>query len=255
MSDRHDHPITDGIRRAIRDDGRTPFELAKLANIGPQQLYRFLNGKRGLSLEVLDKLAVVVGAEVRKVGEVVQVSSTITVPVEAPVSTVPNPGGLLLRSPGLSPFVRGKPGVIRASAAAPGTRPITATMREEAMSGGSRRPDHGQARRAGQRRRMQIEGLGPGVLEFYLKLDRKDRPPYYKLLDAMFGYDLPGPHSRGWYRRADGIQEIVLKRPEVISWLWDLPPERRVTASRALDPEAVPEDEASFRRWAEALEP
>src|SRR3954463_13783078 len=98
--DANEHPITDGIRRAIRDDGRTTFEISKLAGVSPQRLYRFLNGTRGLSLEVLDKLALLVGVEVRKVGEVVRVSSPTTAPVEAPVSTIPNPGGLLRPTPG-----------------------------------------------------------------------------------------------------------------------------------------------------------
>lgn len=50
-------PISDGIRAAIRDCGLAPHAVAVAAGVSPQQLYRFLSGQRGLSLESLDKIA------------------------------------------------------------------------------------------------------------------------------------------------------------------------------------------------------
>ena len=181
MSDRHEHPITDGIRRAIRDDGRTPFELAKLVGIVPQQLYRFLNGKRGLSLEILDKLALLVGVEISKIGETVQ-------PIEFPVSieacctaTAMTPSITGLR-PGSSPDAR--PGEVRPRP--PGMRgaidgPMIPVLRHpdgrpytpDDYSRASdedyrRRMEAGAARREGHERRKKVKKLGvwcTGVLQ------------------------------------------------------------------------------------------
>jgi transcriptional regulator with XRE-family HTH domain len=59
-------PVSDGVRSFIRDSGLTPYEIARRAGCSPQQLYRFLSGERGLSLEVLDRVCLALDLEIRR---------------------------------------------------------------------------------------------------------------------------------------------------------------------------------------------
>ena len=72
----HDGPISEGIRDAIRASGKTPYVIAKevtaradingdIKLTGPQ-IYRFLNKEKGLSLAVLDEIALVLDLGIRK---------------------------------------------------------------------------------------------------------------------------------------------------------------------------------------------
>jgi transcriptional regulator with XRE-family HTH domain len=49
--------ITDAVRRAIRESGRSLRDLERETGIEPAQLSRFMNRKGGMSLEALDRLA------------------------------------------------------------------------------------------------------------------------------------------------------------------------------------------------------
>lgn len=53
--------ISHTLRSLIRDNGMSPYELAKRANISPQLITRFLSGERGLTLATLDRIAPVLG--------------------------------------------------------------------------------------------------------------------------------------------------------------------------------------------------
>jgi hypothetical protein len=55
MSDK----LSDQIRRAIRESGMTQYRLAWLARVDKAALSRFVNGKVGLQLAALDRIAVV----------------------------------------------------------------------------------------------------------------------------------------------------------------------------------------------------
>lgn len=67
----HDGPISQGIRDAIKASGMTPYEVAKRVTQGGRvrlagpQIYRFLNRKKGLSLAILDEIALVLGLGVQ----------------------------------------------------------------------------------------------------------------------------------------------------------------------------------------------
>ena len=56
--------LSDRLRQAIRDCGTTRYALSKQLGVAESTLSRFLSGERGLTLEVLDKLADVLGLQV-----------------------------------------------------------------------------------------------------------------------------------------------------------------------------------------------
>ncbi len=56
--------LLNAIRKAIRDDGRTPAEIADAARIARSQLSRLLSGERGLSVEGMERVAGVLGLEI-----------------------------------------------------------------------------------------------------------------------------------------------------------------------------------------------
>ena len=58
--------IDEQLRAAINDDGRTPYELAKLAEIEPDILYRFIGGK-DIRLATASKLASVLGLTLKPI--------------------------------------------------------------------------------------------------------------------------------------------------------------------------------------------
>ncbi len=55
--------VLDTIRKAIRDSDRTPYAICKASGIARSQLSRLMTGKRGLSVEVLERLADQLGLE------------------------------------------------------------------------------------------------------------------------------------------------------------------------------------------------
>ena len=56
-------PLDEALKSRIRDRGLTAYALAKLAEVRPHVVQRFLNGERGLTLATADKLAGVLGLE------------------------------------------------------------------------------------------------------------------------------------------------------------------------------------------------
>lgn len=49
-------PLTEQLRRVIRDSGQSQYAICKALGIQFATLSRFLSGERGLSMEALDKL-------------------------------------------------------------------------------------------------------------------------------------------------------------------------------------------------------
>ena len=75
---KHNGPISEGVKRAIKASDKTPYAIAKEVrkntkdkiNLTPAQLYKFLAGDVGLSLAVLDEIAAVLDLVVQKRGAV-----------------------------------------------------------------------------------------------------------------------------------------------------------------------------------------
>jgi plasmid maintenance system antidote protein VapI len=61
-----DKPITfsDQLRDAIRSSEHSVYRIAKLTEIDPALISRFLAGKSGFSMESLDKLAAALGLQI-----------------------------------------------------------------------------------------------------------------------------------------------------------------------------------------------
>ena len=55
--------LSEALKSNIRGRGLTAYALAKMAEVRPHVVQRFLNGERGLSLATADKLAGVLGLE------------------------------------------------------------------------------------------------------------------------------------------------------------------------------------------------
>lgn len=49
-------PLSYGVRGAIRDSGLPPYRFDKLPKVSARNLYRFLNGSRGLAQETIDEI-------------------------------------------------------------------------------------------------------------------------------------------------------------------------------------------------------
>ena len=49
--------LSDQIRQAIRDSDISQYRLAFLAQVDPGHLSRFVNGKAGLGLDAIDRIA------------------------------------------------------------------------------------------------------------------------------------------------------------------------------------------------------
>jgi transcriptional regulator with XRE-family HTH domain len=49
--------FSDEIREAIRRSGRSYYDIATQMGVAPSTVWRFLQGKNGLSLALLDRLA------------------------------------------------------------------------------------------------------------------------------------------------------------------------------------------------------
>jgi plasmid maintenance system antidote protein VapI len=50
-------PFSDEIRDAVRQSGRTGYDIAKAMNVAPSTLHRFVHGQNGLSMDLLNRLA------------------------------------------------------------------------------------------------------------------------------------------------------------------------------------------------------
>lgn len=58
---------TQAIRLAVLEDGRPLREIARRARLPSSSIIRFINRKRGLSCRSLDRIADVIGLELRPV--------------------------------------------------------------------------------------------------------------------------------------------------------------------------------------------
>ncbi len=58
------HPISDQLRAAIRQCGKTRYRIAQETDISESILSRFVNRGAGLSLANIDKLCECIGAEI-----------------------------------------------------------------------------------------------------------------------------------------------------------------------------------------------
>ena len=61
--------VSDALRKAIRDSGKTPYAIAQAAGCSVDAIYRFLNDpEHQLRLDTVDKLAAALGMELRPIG-------------------------------------------------------------------------------------------------------------------------------------------------------------------------------------------
>ena len=74
-------PLTDGLRRAIRDSRLSFNELARLAGVGQPQISRFMAGERDLTLAVASRVCQVLGLSL------VHAGPALTEPLERPERT------------------------------------------------------------------------------------------------------------------------------------------------------------------------
>jgi transcriptional regulator with XRE-family HTH domain len=58
------HKLTDQLRRAVADSGKTLGEFARDTGIDKSALSRFVNGERGLSMEALDAVGEYLGLRI-----------------------------------------------------------------------------------------------------------------------------------------------------------------------------------------------
>ncbi len=54
-------PISDQLRRAIRESEKTAYRISKETGVAASILSRFLNGQMGISLDTIDKIGVCLG--------------------------------------------------------------------------------------------------------------------------------------------------------------------------------------------------
>ncbi len=60
-------PVSQGLAQAIKESGLSPYKIAMQAGINPSIITRFLNGERGISLATADRIAAVLGLELRRI--------------------------------------------------------------------------------------------------------------------------------------------------------------------------------------------
>ena len=70
--------ISQSLAEAIKASGLSPYKIAMQAGINPSIITRFLNGERGINMATIDRIAGVLGLELRGI------------PQEAPASTKGN---------------------------------------------------------------------------------------------------------------------------------------------------------------------
>lgn len=54
-------PLSRALREAIRDSGKSVYQIAKAANVSQIVISRFLSGERDIRMETADRLAEVLG--------------------------------------------------------------------------------------------------------------------------------------------------------------------------------------------------
>jgi hypothetical protein len=54
-------PLSSGLREAIRDSGKSVYQIAKAASVSQIVISRFLSGERDIRMETADRLAEVLG--------------------------------------------------------------------------------------------------------------------------------------------------------------------------------------------------
>jgi transcriptional regulator with XRE-family HTH domain len=59
--------LTRAIKKAIKESGMIPFEIATRAGVEPASLSRFMHGKRSLGLPAAEKLCDLLGLELRQI--------------------------------------------------------------------------------------------------------------------------------------------------------------------------------------------
>lgn len=57
-------PTLDDLRSAVTKDGRKHAEIARQSNIHPKTFSAFMHGRRGLSIETIEQLAIALGLTV-----------------------------------------------------------------------------------------------------------------------------------------------------------------------------------------------
>jgi plasmid maintenance system antidote protein VapI len=55
--------ISDQLRAAIQNSGKTAYAVAKVAGVDPGVVQRFVKGERGLTLDTVDRLAAALNLE------------------------------------------------------------------------------------------------------------------------------------------------------------------------------------------------
>ncbi len=64
-----DRPFSQQIREAVEASGMSRYAICKAIGLTQGAMSRFMNGKAGLSLEMLDRLAELIGMEIRPRGK------------------------------------------------------------------------------------------------------------------------------------------------------------------------------------------
>ena len=57
-------PLSDQLRRAVLDCGKTQYRVAQETGIDKTALFRFLTGERGVSMQVMDTLGKYLGLRI-----------------------------------------------------------------------------------------------------------------------------------------------------------------------------------------------
>lgn len=65
MKGKRRETVSEVVRRAIEESGVSRYELAKRSGVSQSVLSRFVAGDRSINLETLDRLAEVLGIEIR----------------------------------------------------------------------------------------------------------------------------------------------------------------------------------------------
>jgi len=60
-------PLSDQFREAIERSGRSRYAICKSLDLDQSAMSRFMSGERGLSLDVLDRLGLLLGLSLRTV--------------------------------------------------------------------------------------------------------------------------------------------------------------------------------------------
>ena len=60
--------IAEQLKQAIVDSGKTAYAIAREAGLRPEQVARFVTGKRDLTLSTAARVAAVLGLELRQPG-------------------------------------------------------------------------------------------------------------------------------------------------------------------------------------------